>query len=73
MPLILQDLGSKVFRCPTKRESSSFYDLSKAEICQFQISISTNKNVFWFQIPIDDILDVQVLEDSNNMCRVKAV
>ena len=72
MPLILQDLRSKVFRRAAERKSPSFDDLRKPEVREFQIAISPNKNVFWFQIPIDDILAVQVLENSDNMSRVKA-
>ena len=70
--LILQDLGSEVFRRAAERESPSFDDLGKAEVRQLQVSIGPNKNVFWLQIAIDDILAVQILENSNNMCRVKA-
>lgn len=73
MPLILQDFWSKVFRRSAERESPSFDDLSKSEIRQFQIAICSNKYVFWFEIAIDDILAVQILENRNNVGGVKAL
>ena len=62
VPLILQNFWSEVFGRAAERESPSFDDLRKSEICQFQIAISTNKNVFWFQIAIGLRMQTEIIE-----------
>ena len=70
--LILQDLGSEVFRSSAEGEGSIFNLLGKSKISQFEISISSNQNIFRFEIPVDDVFGVKVLKDENHVRCVKA-
>ena len=37
-----------------------------------QLTICIKENVFWFQVPIDDALAVQMLDGKRNFCQIEA-
>lgn len=70
--LVLQDLGGQVFGCSTEGKGSIFYGLSKSKICKFEISIWSDENVLRFEVTVDDVLGVEVLEDEDDVAGVEA-
>lgn len=48
MALILEDLRGKVLGSAAKSESSILYLFGEAEICQFEVSVSSDKNILGF-------------------------
>ena len=71
--LILQDLRGEVLRSSTEGKGSIFNLLGKTKIGQFEISISSNQNIFWFEVPVYDVFGVEVLKDENHVRCVEAV
>ena len=69
--LIGENLRSKILRSAAKSESAAISDFSKAEISQFQVSVSSDENVFRFEVAVDDIFTVQVLENQHNVSGIE--
>jgi hypothetical protein len=70
--LVLQNLRSEVLRCTTKCKSSVINDLCKPKICEFEISIRANQNIFRFEVSIDNVLAVKILDDEDNLCCIES-
>lgn len=41
--------------------------LGEAEICDFEMSIPVQEEVFWLQVPVDNVEPVQVLEREDDL------
>lgn len=68
MSLVEKDLRSKVLGGSTERKRPGLDDFGEAEVCQFQIAIFANKKILWFQVSIDNVLRMEILEDQGNLC-----
>lgn len=73
MALTHQDFWAHVFRRATERmRSLTVRDyLRKSEISNLQVSINVNKNVLWFDIPVDNIHVVQMLQSEQKLRKVE--
>lgn len=41
--------------------------LAEAKICQFNMALTINKNIFWLQVSVHDTLGVKVLQRKDNL------
>lgn len=71
MPLIQQDLGSQVFRCPAEGIGAGLDLLGEAEISELEVSVFRNQQILGFEVSEDDVLVVQVFEDQYDLRRVE--
>lgn len=71
MALIQQDLGRDVLWGAADRESTLGDDLSESEINHLQVAVVGNHDVLRLQVSVDDVLAVQVLKDTHNLCPVE--
>jgi hypothetical protein len=55
MTLVLKNLGSKILGSPTQGESSVLDGLGETEVCEFEVSVCSNQNIFGFEVAVDDI------------------
>lgn len=65
MTLIEKNLRSKVLGCSTNTLGIIMPKdvfLRQTEISNFDVSVVTHKNVLWFQISVENILRVQVMQ-----------
>ena len=61
MALTQDDLRSQVLRRATEGVGLPSAYLTEPEVSDFEISVSTQQNVLWFQISIDDLVFVETL------------
>ena len=67
MPFFLQNLRSQVLWRAAECKSPALDSFGKAEVSEFEISIAANQYVLWFEIAVDDIFAVQMLEDEQHL------
>lgn len=67
MPLVLQYLRSQVFWRAAEGESPAVDSFGKAEVSEFEISIAADQYVLWFEIAVDDVFAVQILEGEQHL------
>lgn len=60
MPLALNDLRREVLRCAAERPRAIRQFLGEAEVCDLQMAISREQQVFWLQVSVDDVASVEV-------------
>jgi hypothetical protein len=72
VPLVLEDFRGEVLGGATKGESSIFYGFSESEICEFEVTVSADEDVFGFEVAVDDVAGVKVLENENDVGGVEA-
>jgi hypothetical protein len=62
MALIQQNLGGNVLGSPTERIGPGFDDLGESEISEFQVAVRSDQQILGFQITVDYVQVVHVLE-----------
>jgi hypothetical protein len=72
MSLILQYFWGEVLGCAAEREGPILDGFSEAKISQFEVSISSDEYILGFEVAVDDVPGVEVLEDGDDMRRIKA-
>ena len=65
--LVEKHLRSQVFRSSTESICARLAILCETKICQFQISLFIDQNVFGLQIPVDDVERVEVFEHETDL------
>lgn len=71
MAFIQQDFGREVLGGSAQSVSSALTVLGEAEVRQFQIPGFIDQNILGFQISVNDVLRVQVLEHQAHLCGVE--
>jgi len=61
----------KVIGCTTKRPGNIWHVFGKAEIRNLDMAVSVEKEVFGLEIPVDDVLRMQVFEGKCHFCCVE--
>jgi hypothetical protein len=61
------DFRSQVLRRTTKGESARFDDLGEPKVRELEVPIFRDEQVFCFEVPKNDVLFVDVLEDEDNL------
>jgi len=69
--LVQQDLRRDVLRRAANRERALRDDLREAEIDQLKIPVVSDHDVLRLQVPVADVLRVQVLEDADDLRAVE--
>ena len=72
MSLVLKDFWRQVLGRTTEGESSIFYGFGESEICEFEVAVSTDENVFRFEVAVDDVAGVEILENEDDVGGVEA-
>ena len=67
MALILQNFWGEILRRATKGKSSVLDHFSKTKISQLNVAIRRNEQVFRFEVSVDDIFAMEVLEDEDEL------
>lgn len=60
--LVEEHLGRQVLRRPAQCVSARLTVLGETEICELQVALLVNQDVFRLQISVDDVQRVQILE-----------
>jgi hypothetical protein len=68
-----KDFWSEVFGGSAESVGSSFNNFSEPEIREFKVSIISDKEVLRLQVPVDDILGMQVLELQGDLSSVESI
>ena len=82
MPLFIHDLRWHVLFGTAHGKSSSFPAIlcfkqvsleffAQAKVCQFYVPVTSDKNIFRLQIPVQHILGVQIIQSQNYLGRIK--
>jgi len=50
---------------------SAVEHFGESEISDFDVGLGIQENVFWLEIPVDDIVAMQVLEGKQNLSCIK--
>lgn len=69
--LIQQNLRRYVFRSTANGKGSLRDNLREAEINHLEVAIVSNHNILWLQISVNDILSMQVLKNTDDLCPVE--
>lgn len=48
-------LWSQIIGCPTKRPSGRCAQFGETKVCDLDVSIKVEKDVFWFKISVNDV------------------
>ena len=72
MALVKQDLWRDVLGRTTDRVGAFGDDLGKAVVDELEVAIVANHDILRFQVAIDDILAVEVLEDRGDLRAIEA-
>ena len=67
MALILQNFGRQILRRATKGKSSVLNNFSKTKISELNVAIGGNEYILRFEISVDDIFAMEVLEDEDEL------
>ena len=74
--LSIQNFRGQVFRCSTKTIGSAdtVTDalLGQAKIREPNVSLVVQQDIFWFQIPIDNIQTMNIGNSQHNLCRIES-
>lgn len=73
MPTLFDNFGRHPIRCPTERLSCilSFDDLFGAtEVGQFARAILLEENVRSLNVPMDDVVEMEILQTKENLLSV---
>lgn len=74
IPLSFNDLRGQIFSgtAQTLRLSSSLNVLLReAEVSDFYITVPVNEHILWLQVPVDDVLGVEVFDTKEDVRSVK--
>lgn len=71
MPLALNDLRCEVLWRSTKRPGAIRQLLSEPEVGNFHVAVFSEEKVLRFQVPVDDVPGVEILQSGYNFCGVK--
>ena len=73
VPLVEDDFWGDVFGGAADGEGSSLSEeLGEPEVCEFEIAVVANEEVFWLEVPEDDVLAVDVFEAAGHGGGVEA-
>ena len=67
MALVLKNLWRQIFWSATKCESPVLDSFSKTEISKLDVTIGGDEHVFGFEVAVNDVLAVEVLEDEDQL------
>ena len=70
--LVQQNLRGEVLWGSAQGVGSSFDDLRESEIDQLEVSVGGDHQVFWFEISVDNVFGVEVLEHHSNLGGIEA-
>ena len=68
-----QNFGGDVLRRATNSIGSLFYYFSKSVVDQLQIAIIRNHYIFWLQVPVDDVLRMQILKHTCYLSTIESM
>lgn len=74
MSLPVNDLGCKIFGSTAQCQCISIpFDvfLGQPEVGQLSISVLIDQHILRFQVPIDNLILVQVIDRKNDLCAVE--
>lgn len=61
--LVKDNLGSNVFRSPANSEGPAFSEeLGKAKVSKLEVAVVADEEIFWFEVPENDVLGVEIFE-----------
>jgi hypothetical protein len=69
--LIEQNLRRYVFRSTTNGKGALRDNLGEAKINHLEVAVISDHDVFWLQISVYDILSMQVLKNTDDLCPVE--
>jgi len=69
--LIEQNLRRYVFRSSTNGKGALRDNLGEAEINHLEVAIISNHNILRLQISVNDILSMQVLKNTDDLCPIE--
>lgn len=68
-----QNFGGDVLRRATNSIGSLFHYFSKSVVDQLQVTIVRNHYIFWLQVPVDDVLRMQILKDTSYLSTIESM
>jgi len=73
VPFALQNLRTHILRRSAVRKTSllRFENLGEAEISELDVAVDVDEDVFGLQVPVDDLLGVEVLDAQEDFSEVK--
>lgn len=72
MALIEENLRGNVFGCSTNGVGPLSNNFGKPKVNKFEVAISADHDVLWLQIPVDNILRLEILENGNDLSSVES-
>ena len=71
MALIQKNLWCQILGSSTEGECSIVYFFGEAEICEFDVAVLVDEDIFRFEVSINDISLVKIFEDHDDLGRIK--
>jgi hypothetical protein len=71
MPDIHQYFRGQILGCSAESKCSALSDFSKSKVCEFKVPVSGYQDILRLEVPVDDILAVQILKDGNYLSRIE--
>jgi len=72
MAFIQNNLRRQVLGRAAEGVSLAVDDFGETEVRQLQVAVSVDQHILGFQVSVDDVFAVQVLEDGNDVRGVKS-
>jgi hypothetical protein len=69
--LSLDDLWRQVVWCATQRPGDVGDEFGESKICELDVAIRVDEDVFRLKIAIDDVVRVEIVNGKRNLCRVE--
>lgn len=71
MTFALYDFRCQVLGCATQGERFVFHDLGKSEVTNSDVAFVVQQQVFWFQVPVGNVLFMQLDQSDHNLHCIK--
>jgi hypothetical protein len=71
MPDIHQYFRGQILGCSAESKCSALSDFSKSKVGEFKVPVSGYQDILRLEVPVDDILAVQILKDGNYLSRIE--
>jgi hypothetical protein len=73
MPLIEYDFRCDVLRRSTDGEGAAFVEyFGEPEVCEFEVAVVADQQVFGFEVAEDDVFGVHILEGGRHRGRIES-
>lgn len=71
MALVLKYFWRQVLRSTAQGKCPVLNDLGKSKIGEFNVAIGSYEHILRLQVPVNDILAMEILKDKNQLCRIE--